>query len=66
MARLKYEHLPRVKQLWAKHGGRQHGPNVETVTMPLENLGAFLNDFLEEFGDKDKNPQAPLTPDANQ
>lgn len=45
MKNLDYNDHKQVKELWAKHGGKQHGPNVETVTMPLENLMGFVEDI---------------------
>lgn len=32
--------------LWREHGGDQHGPNVETVTMPLANFHGFCAALL--------------------
>lgn len=29
-------------RLWRAHGGDQHGPNVETVTMPLHKFFGFV------------------------
>lgn len=34
-----------IRELWKKHGGDQHGPNVETVTMPLEHFHHFMEDY---------------------
>lgn len=36
-----YEFNRRVMDLWRTHGGGQHGPMVETVTMPLDNFIGF-------------------------
>lgn len=33
-----------VRQLWKKHGGDQHGPRVETMTIPEANFAAFIAD----------------------
>lgn len=30
-------------RLWREHGGRQHGPHTETLTMPLANFRAFVD-----------------------
>lgn len=31
-----------IMKLWRECGGRQHGPHVETVTLPLEHLPDFV------------------------
>ena len=34
------------KKLWRKHGGDQHGPRVETMTIPESNFEAFIRDAV--------------------
>lgn len=33
-------------RLWKEHGGGQHGPHTETLTMPLANFGKFVEALL--------------------
>jgi hypothetical protein len=33
-----------ARELWRKHGGDQHGPRIETMTIPESNFNAFLKD----------------------
>ena len=40
-----------LRDIWRAHGGDFHGPNVETGTMPEENLLPFLRGvFSGAFG----------------
>lgn len=32
-----------IMGLWRAHGGDQHGPNIETVTMPLSKFCGFIS-----------------------
>ena len=35
-----------ARRLWTEHGGRQHGPRTETLTMPLDNFGGFVDALM--------------------
>ena len=35
-----------VRKLWHKHGGHQHGPRVETMTIPEVNFNAFITEVI--------------------
>jgi hypothetical protein len=35
-----------ARTLWKKHGGSQHGPRIETLTMPEANFPAFITELL--------------------
>ena len=35
-----------VRKLWHKHGGDQHGPRVETMTIPEVNFNAFITEVI--------------------
>ena len=35
-----------LKNLWRKHGGDQHGPRVETLTIPEANFMAFMTEAI--------------------
>lgn len=36
----------RIEDLWRKHGGSQHGPHVETKTIPADRFYEFLQDAM--------------------
>ncbi len=40
--------LGEIRKLWRKHGGDQHGPRVETWTIPEDNMQAFVSDLLSQ------------------
>ena len=33
-------------EMWVQYGGSRHGPNVETVTMPLDDFWRFLDTLM--------------------
>ena len=35
-----------IKKLWRKHGGDQHGPRVETMTIPEDGFYSFILELL--------------------
>lgn len=37
-----------IKKLWRKHGGDQHGPRVETMTIPEDRFYDFILELLEK------------------
>lgn len=68
----KYKYMQAVMKLWRAHGGGQHGPNTETVTMPLANFAGFIfalperlsapvepyvQEIHRDFGEHDKPPR---------
>lgn len=51
-----------VMRLWREHGGSQHGPRVETVTMPLDRFHTFISAMLSAVPATPEEPEvAPLT-----
>lgn len=36
-------------RLWKDHGGNHHGPNVETVTMPMNAFWSFLEAYAKSL-----------------
>jgi hypothetical protein len=36
-----------IRKIWAKHGGAQHGPRVETMTIPEADFFAFVTEILD-------------------
>lgn len=38
-----------IKALWREHGGRQHGPRVETMTIPEADFWKFITALHDEF-----------------
>lgn len=40
--------LSEIREIWRKHGGSQHGPNVETWTIPEANVEAFTADLIAQ------------------
>lgn len=47
-------------RLWRKHGGSQHGPRVETVTMPLNQFHDFVADLINAALPVERSDLAPL------
>lgn len=39
--------LDEIRSLWRSHGGDQHGPRVETWTIPEANVEGFVDDLLK-------------------
>lgn len=37
-----------IRRLWIDAGGKFHGPNVETATIPEKGLFIFINDLIEK------------------
>jgi hypothetical protein len=35
-----------IRKIWAQHGGAQHGPRVETMTIPEADFFAFVTEIL--------------------
>lgn len=46
LARVRHERRVRVKALWRKHGGTQHGPRVEHYTIPEDDFWLFIDELL--------------------
>lgn len=38
--------LSEIRKIWRRHGGDQHGPRVETWTIPEANMKDFVSDLL--------------------
>ena len=38
-----------ARRLWKEHGGRQHGPHVETLTMPEEKFDGFIQAAITAY-----------------
>jgi hypothetical protein len=36
-----------IRKIWAQHGGTQHGPRVETMTIPEADFFAFVTEILD-------------------
>lgn len=51
---------PEIRDLWRKHGGGNHGPRTEVVTMPMDNFKAFLADFAQWSYARRMNDKDPL------